>query len=360
MRAAVLHEVGDEELELRDDVQVVGPDAGEVRVRIVATGICHSDLSAMTGTIPAPPPAVLGHEGAGEVVEVGDGVDDVVVGDRVIVVWIPPCGKCRVCLGGQPNLCQSVSGRSGPGRFRFDGDKVAGGMANTGTFAEEVVLPKEAVIAFDDDVPYEIAALIGCGVTTGVGAATNTAKVTPGSSVVVFGCGGVGISVIQGARIAGAAEIVAVDPLKAKRDDAKRFGATHVASPEELTDVSAEVTGGQGFDFAFEAVGSSTTIRACYDAARRGGSAVISGVGRFDDKVEFNAFELFYMERRLLGSLYGSADVRVEFSRLLRLWRTGRLDLAGMISHRLSFEEINGGLAALRKGDALRQVVLFE
>jgi S-(hydroxymethyl)glutathione dehydrogenase / alcohol dehydrogenase len=197
MKAAVLRSIGQEELEILD-VDTAPVTEGLVKVSIKATGVCHSDLSVMNGTIPQPPPCVLGHEGAGEIIEVGPGVRNLSVGDRVIVVWVPVCGECQYCLRGTPNLCMAgLMQYSGP-RFLLDGAPV-GGMAGTGTFAEEVVLPHQAVIKVPDDTPYEIASLIGCGVMTGVGAAINTAKVRPGSSVVVYGLGGVGISVIQGA-----------------------------------------------------------------------------------------------------------------------------------------------------------------
>jgi len=355
MRAAVFHETGDETAEVRDDVEVVPTEAGLVRIAIHATGVCHTDISSMNGTIPQPAPCVLGHEGAGEVVEVGAGVDNVHVGDHVIVSWVPPCGTCADCLNGRPHLCMTGFITGGP-RFRI-GDTPVHGVANTGTFTEQMVVPASAAIKIDDDVPWDIASLIGCGVMTGVGAAINTAQVRPGSSVVVFGCGGVGISVIQGARIAGAAEIVAVDLVEGKREHARQFGATHTASPDELADVSAQVTKGQGFDYAFEVVGIPLTIRAAYDAVRRGGTAVVVGAGRVESTIELNAFELFFMEKRLLGSLYGSADVRVDFDRLLRLWRTGRLDLEGMISQRVGLDDVNKALADMKRGDVIRTVI---
>ena len=228
MRAAVLRNIGDEVLEVRDDIEVTDPGPGQVKVKIEATGVCHSDLSVMNGTIPQPAPAVLGHEGAGIVDEVGEGVTSLSPGDHVIVAWSPPCGICEFCTGrGQPNLCSNIQfGSMAVPHFHQDGEPV-NGMAGAGTWAEATVLPQEGAVKIDDDVPLEVASLIGCAVMTGVGAAINTAKVTPGSSVVVFGCGGVGISAIQGARIAGAADIVAVDLNEAKLDTAKGFGATH-------------------------------------------------------------------------------------------------------------------------------------
>lgn len=356
VRAAVLRAVGDEALELSDIIEAVGPGNGEVRVRIAATGVCHSDLSGMNGTIPVGIPCVLGHEGAGEVVAVGQGVSSVSEGDHVIVAWMAPCGACADCLRGQPQLCMMQFAASATPHFSEQGSPVFA-FAGTGTFAEEVVLPAQAAVKVPDDVPFDVASLIGCGVTTGVGAAINTAGVRPGSSVVVLGCGGVGISVIQGARIAGAAEIVAVDLVDSKLEMAKRFGATHGVRPEALDDLKGELTGGLGFDYAFEAIGNPTTIRAAFDAARRGGTAVVVGVGRADQFVQFNAFELFFNEKNLRGSLYGSADVRTEFHRMIRLWRSGQLDLEGMITKRDKLDGINEAFRAMQAGEVVRTVI---
>src|SRR6478752_1061383 len=260
MRAALLHNTGDEKLEIVDDIEVDAPDAGEVTIKIEATGVCHSDLSAMNGTLPQPAPFVPGHEGAGIISAVGDGVTDLAVGDHVVVAWSPPCGKCNNCVERkQPHLCVMIQfAIAGTPRFTRNGEPVFG-MAGTGTFAEYLTVPQEAAVKIDDDVPFEIASLIGCGVTTGVGAAINTAKVTPGSTCVVFGCGGVGISVIQGCRVAGAAVIVAVDLNAEKLEMAKRFGATHACAPADLAALQAELTG-DGFDFAFEAIGLPVTM----------------------------------------------------------------------------------------------------
>jgi S-(hydroxymethyl)glutathione dehydrogenase/alcohol dehydrogenase len=360
MRAAVCTTAGNESVEVYDDVTIADPLPNEVRVKIHATGICHSDLSAMNGTIPQPSPFVPGHEGSGEVVAVGEGVTSTKVGDHIVVAWTPPCGKCKACLRGEANLCVDIffTLATSPRFTKGDGSELFG-MAGTGTWAEESVVPQEAVVVVPDDVPYEIGALIGCGVTTGVGASINTAKVKPGSSVVVFGCGGVGISAIQGARIAGAAEIVGVDTVASKQGDAKQFGATHGTHPDQLAEVTAEVTGGEGFDYAFECIGIAPTFRAAWDATRRGGTTVIVGAGRGDAILELNGFELFFSEKKLIGSYYGSADVRTEFHRLIRLWKAGRLNLDDMISTRMDISEINSGIDALKKGEIIRQIVTF-
>jgi len=359
MRAAIFNEVGKEFVEIYDDVEVADPGPGEVRLKLHAAGVCHSDLSAMNGTLPQPAPAVLGHEGAGEIIALGEGVTQVAVGDHVIVAWTPPCGKCRACLRGEANLCVEIFFNiAGSAKFSRGGVPVYG-FAGTGTFAEEMVLPEQGVVKIPDDVPYEIGALIGCGVTTGVGAALNTAKVEPGSSVVVFGAGGVGIAAIQGARIAVAAEIVAVDMIDSKLKDALRFGATRGVKPDELDAANMDINAGQGFDYAIECIGLPQTIRAAYDAARRGGTAVIVGAGSAEKNVEFNCFELFFMEKKLLGSYYGSADVRTEFDRLIRLWKAGRLDLEGMISTRMDLSKAQDAFEAMKRGEIIRQVLTF-
>lgn len=361
MRAAMLKQVGDETLDIRDDVETAKDlQPGEVRVRIHASGVCHSDLSAMNGTLPQPAPAVLGHEGSGEVVEVGSGVKHLSVGDHIVVAWIPPCGRCKFCLGGQPNLCVQITMNIGfiP-RFTFNGQDPAYGFLGTGTFSEEVVLPEEAAIAVPSDIPYEISALLGCGVTTGVGAAINCAQLKPGSNALVIGCGGVGIAAIQGARIAGAAEIVAMDTVPSKLEDAKRFGATHAVLPDQLDAVKSEVTDGDGFDYVFECIGLSQTMRAAYDHARRGGTAVIVGAGRMDQTLEFNAFELFFTNKSVKGTLYGSADVRRDFPMLLHLWKSGRLDLEGMITRKIDLSEVNDALQVMKRGEAIRQVITY-
>ncbi|MGI9622573.1 MAG: Zn-dependent alcohol dehydrogenase [Acidimicrobiales bacterium] len=360
MLAAVLRNTGDTDLDVTDSIELNDPGADDVVVRITHTGVCHSDVSAMNGTIPQAVPAVLGHEGAGVVEAVGTGVTAVSEGDHVIVAWSPPCGSCIFCTGHkQPNLCSTV--QFGPmlmPHFR-EGNSEVHAMAGTGTFAERTLLPKQAVVKIDPDVPLDVASLIGCGVMTGAGAAMNTADVEPGSSVIVYGCGGVGIAAIQGARIAGAAEIVAVDLNEAKLGEAQRFGATHAVLPGDVEAAKAEITEGQGFDYALECVGSSVTMRAAFDAVRRGGTCCVVGVGRGDDMLSFNAFELFFLEKTLVGSYYGGTDVRTDFHRLLKLYRHGKLDLEGMISKRITLDEINPALEAVRQGEVIRQVIEF-
>ncbi|MEZ5182084.1 MAG: Zn-dependent alcohol dehydrogenase [Acidimicrobiales bacterium] len=359
MRAALLHQTGDEKLEVVDDIEIAPPGPGEVTVKIEATGVCHSDLHAMQGSLPQGAPFVPGHEGAGVVTAVGEGVEGLAEGDHVVVAWSPPCGKCNNCIERkQPHLCVMIQfAIAGLPRFTRNGEPVFG-MAGTGTFAEYLTLPQEAAIKIDDDVPFEIASLIGCGVSTGVGAVINTAKVEPGSKVVVFGAGGVGVAAIQGARVAGAAVIVAVDLNEGKHELAKQFGATHACTPDDLPALQAELTG-DGFDYAFEAIGLPVTMRAAYDAIRRGGTAVIIGVGKMDQEVSFNGFEIFFSEKTFMGSYYGSVDVRSDFHRLLALWKAGQLDLEGMISKRMKIDEINDAFDAMKRGEVIRTVITF-
>jgi S-(hydroxymethyl)glutathione dehydrogenase / alcohol dehydrogenase len=360
MKAAVLNQIGDTKLELRDDVTTTDVGPREVRIRMRATGVCHSDVSAMDGTLPALVPGIIGHEGAGEIAEIGSHVTEFAVGDHAVLTFVPPCGSCVNCFGGRPHLCviHSVASFINP-RFKVGSTPVFG-YAGTGTFAEELVVPAEGAVKIDDDVPFEIAALVACGVMTGVGAVINTAKVAPGSTVLVFGCGGVGVSVIQGARLAGAAQIVAVDPVVEKHETAKHFGATHAVTPDDVAGLHASLTGSQGWDYAFDVVGAPVTIRAAWDNARRGGTVVVVGAGRGDAMVQFSAQELFLHDKRLLGSFYGGADVRRDYPRLLALWRAGRLDLDSMISKRITLHDINDSLQALRSGaNVIRQMVTF-
>ena len=359
MRAAVLLTTGDEKLVIVDDIEVLPPGPTDVTIKIEATGVCHSDLHAMNGDLPQGAPFVPGHEGAGIITEVGSAVTDLVVGDHVIVAWSPPCGKCNNCVERkQPHLCIMIQfAIAGVPRFTRNGEDVYG-MAGTGTFAEFLTVPQEAAVKIDDDIPFEIASLIGCGVSTGVGAAINTAKVVPGSKVVVFGCGGVGIAAIQGAHVAGAAIIVAVDLNEDKLELAKTFGATHACKPDDLAALQAELTG-DGFDYAFEAIGLPVTMRAAYDSVRRGGTACVIGVGGMDKEVSFNGFEIFFSEKNFMGSYYGSVDVRSDFHRLLALWKAGQLDLDGMITNRMKIDEINDAFDIMKRGEAIRTVITF-
>ncbi|MEE3325927.1 MAG: Zn-dependent alcohol dehydrogenase [Myxococcota bacterium] len=357
MKAAILTALN-EPLVVRDDVSLGELGPGDVHVKIGSSGVCHSDLSAQNGTIPSATPCVLGHEGAGVIQEVGSEVKDLAAGDHVILSFIPACRLCGPCLRGQSYLCEYTMHVMTSPHFLIDANPVSG-FTGVGTFSEEMVISQHCCIKIDSDIPLDVVSLIGCGVTTGVGAAINSAHVSPGSSVVVFGCGGVGISAIQGARIAGAAEILAVDMVESKLEQAKHFGATHVCTPDAFEQLKGEITGGEGFDYALECIGNPVTIRATYDAARRGGTAVIVGVGKLTEMISFSAFELFFGDKILKGSMYGSANVRTFMPELLRLWKGGKLDLESMISQHIKIEEINEAFQAMQDGKVIRSVIDF-
>jgi S-(hydroxymethyl)glutathione dehydrogenase/alcohol dehydrogenase len=361
MWGAILRATGPAPLDVRADLELIGaPGAGEVQLQVHATGLCHSDLSAMSGTMPVSLPAVLGHEAAGEIVAVGPGVTHVAPGDHVVVAAVPPCGRCSFCLRGSAYLCVNFRTMfSTPPRHRCDADLVHS-FCGIGSFAEQTVLPADAVVPIEADVPYDVACIVGCAVVTGVGAVLNEAIVEAGATMVVFGCGGVGMSVLLGARVAGASAIVAVDPSEARRKAALSLGATHAVEPDGLRALGKSLHGGVGFDYAFEAAGLSRTVRAAYDAVRRGGTAVVLGIGGQDDAVKFSAYELAWSAKRLVGSTYGSGDVRHEFPRLLALWRAGLLPIDELITHRLSIGEINEGIASMGRGEGIRQVVMFD
>jgi S-(hydroxymethyl)glutathione dehydrogenase/alcohol dehydrogenase len=347
-------------VELRDDVTAVGPGPGEVRVRVRATGVCHSDLSVLSGVIACGLPAVLGHEGAGEIVAVGERVTGLATGQHVVISWTPACGDCPECRRGQPFLCLTyvVKGFKTP-QFRLGDGTEAFGMAGCGTWAEELVVPWQAVIPIEHDIPFDYAALLGCGIPTGVGAVINTARVQPGSSVAVVGCGGVGLAAIQGARIAGAATILAVDPLPAKHGLAQALGATRAVTPDDAEQARKDLTGGSGFDYAFEVVGVGATIRSAWRLARRGGDVIVVGAGDRSDSVQFSAFELLFDGKRLLSSMYGGCDLRRDVPRFVSLWRAGLLDIEALITRRIAFDDLNDAIVALRRGEVIRQVVTF-
>ena len=359
MRAVILRELN-QDFEIRDDVELHGPGPGEVRMRMVASGLCHSDVSFQNGTAPVRLPSVVGHEGAGEILAVGEGVDGVAVGDHAVISWVPPCGRCFFCLERQPNLCLTglIQAATTP-HFKLGDEDIFSGVG-TATFAEETVIPAAGAIVIPKDIPLDIAALVGCGVMTGVGAVVNAARLRPGSSVLVIGCGGVGVSVIMGARAAGAAEIVAVDTVERKLEWAQQFGATHTAKPEELEALKGELTQGRGFDYAFEVVGVTDTIQTAWANTRRGGTTVVVGMPRAGQMVELDAYEIFFSEKTLVSSFYGSGDVRTDFLRWLRMWQRGQLDLEAMVTRRIDLGEVNDGVRAMLAGEVIRTVIEFK
>ena len=357
MRAAVL--IAQNEPLVIEDLR--SPDLGphDVRLRVDASGVCHSDLSVRNGLLPLPLPVILGHEGAGTVLEVGADVTRTKVGDRVICSFSPVCGNCFYCLNDESNLCLGVDGASTTRGIRGDGTEIAG-MAGLGTFSDELVTPEWRTVTVHTDLPSEQLALIGCGITTGVGAALNTARIKPGSTVAVIGCGGVGQSVIQGARIAGASRIFAIDPVEMKRKTAEGFGATDLIDPgagDPIGQVKS-LTGGLGADYAFEVIGLPETMVQAFNTARKGGSVVIVGMPSTTATVTFPAFQMFASEKKILGSLYGSANVRRDFPRFVRLAESGRLDLESMVTRRIGIDEVNDAFRAMENGEVIRSVIV--
>lgn len=360
VQAAVLRGVG--QPQTVEPIELVPTGPHQVRVRLGAAGVCHSDLSVRDGSIPFMFPTVLGHEGAGTVVEVGDQVTRVAPGDRVVLSWMPSCGRCRFCLAGQPALCPVGLGDALFSPFAsVAGDALVRGLG-VGCFAEETLLPEGAVVPIPGAIGLEDAALVGCALATGVGAVWHTARLPPAATAAVVGCGAVGLAVVQGARLAGASRIVAVDTLAPKLELAARLGATDTvdASAGDPVEAVRELTGGDGVDFAFEVVGRSATIRQAFAMARRGGTAVLVGAGSADDPVTFTAMELFADAKTLVGCVYGSARPERDFPVLVDEVRRGRIDTASLVTARIGLDDLDAAFDALAEGRAVRSVVVFE
>lgn len=358
MRVAMFVE-SDQDLVI-EEVDAMAPGPNDVVVRIGASGVCHSDLSIINGSLPLPPPCILGHEGTGIVEEVGPSVAGFRPGDRVIASFVPNCGHCFFCVRGQANLCdQTLIVGMTPRATRADGS-IAGGFTGLGTFSDVMTVHESSLVKIETDLPDQQLALIGCGVTTGVGAVLNTAAVEPGSTVAVIGCGGVGQAVIQGARIAGAARIIAIDPVELKRKAAEQLGATDLVDPAAGDPVAAvaALTGGRGADYAFEVIGLPETILQAWGTARRGGTVVIVGMPRLDSQVTLPGFGLFFDEKKLLGCVYGSAQVRRDFPRFIGLVESGQLDLSSLVSRRIQLEDVNDAFAAMQAGEVIRSVIV--
>jgi S-(hydroxymethyl)glutathione dehydrogenase/alcohol dehydrogenase len=358
-KAALLRAVGEPMSVETIRLKAVGP--GDVRVRIEQTGVCHSDLSLATGKLAQPLPAVLGHEACSTVVEVGADVADLAVGTRVILLWITPCGHCFHCTHDEPHLCETGSARAGePYAVTADGEPVYPGLT-VGSFAEQTVVPRGAVIAVPDDIDTADAALLGCAVTTGVGAVTKTAGVTAGSSVLVIGLGGVGLSVLQGARLAGATTVIAVDRNPDKEALALAAGATHFLAADDDSGVTRKAVRGlterRGADFTFDCVGSARTIRDMWSMTRRGGSATVVGIGGKDDTVSFSALELFHFARTLRGCVAGSVDAVADMPRFFDWVRSGDLDLRGLVTGHGALADVGNALAEMAAGQGVRTLI---
>lgn len=356
VRAAVLRAVSEPMTVETIHLKAVGP--GDVRVRIEQTGVCHSDLSLARGVLAQPLPAVLGHEACGTIIEVGASVNDLAEGQRVILLWITPCGHCFHCVHDEPHLCANGSQRAGePYAVTEQGEPVYPGLT-VGSFAEQTVVPRAAVVLVPDDIDTADAALLGCAVTTGVGAVTSTAHVTEGSSVLVIGLGGVGLSVLQGARLAGAGTIIAIDRSPDKADLALAAGAHHFMAADETNKTAVRgLTEKRGADFVFDCVGSARTIRDMWSMTRRGGSCTVVGIGGKDDTISFSALELFYFARTLRGCVAGSLDAVADMPQFFDWVRSGELNLRQMVTGHGVLTDVNDALDELAAGRGIRTLL---
>jgi S-(hydroxymethyl)glutathione dehydrogenase/alcohol dehydrogenase len=366
-RAAVAHKAG-APLTI-ETIDVEGPKAGEVLVEIKATGICHTDEFTLSGADPEGLfPAIMGHEGAGIVVECGPGVTTLKPGDHVIPLYVPECRQCDYCLSGKTNLCQAIRVTQGQGvmpegssRFSLGGAKLHHYMG-TSTFSNFTVVPEIALAKIREDAPFDIVCYIGCGVTTGIGAVINTAKVEPGANVVVFGLGGIGLNVIQGARLAGANRIVGVDTNPGKRALAEKFGMTHFVNPKEvkgdLVPYLVTLTEG-GADYSFECIGNVEVMRQALECCHKGwGVSVIIGVAGAGQEIKTRPFQLV-TGRVWKGTAFGGAKGRRDVPKIVDWYMEGKIMIDDLITHRLKLDEINKGFDLMHEGKSIRSVVVF-
>jgi alcohol dehydrogenase len=373
VRAAVLAKIGllppyaaSRPLEIVE-LDLAPPGQGEVLIRIKAAGLCHSDLSVIDGSRPRPMPMALGHEAAGIVEALGEGVGDLSVGDHVVLVFVPSCGRCPPCAAGRPALCEPGAKANAAGtliggerRLSLRGEPVNHHLG-VSAFSDHAVVARESCVRIDPDLPLELAALFGCAVLTGVGAVVNTARVVAGASVAVVGLGGVGLSAVLGAKVAGARQIVAVDLSDEKLALARALGATHVvnAGAKDALETIRSLSGG-GVEVAFDMAGSVPALELAYAATARGGTTVTAGLPHPDKRLSLSPVTLVTEERTLKGSYIGSAAPLRDVPRYIALFRAGKLAVDTLLTHRLRLEEINEGFDRLREGIGVRQVVLFE
>jgi S-(hydroxymethyl)glutathione dehydrogenase/alcohol dehydrogenase len=352
-----------------EDVELQGPRAGEVLVEIKATGVCHTDAFTLSGEDPEGIfPSILGHEGAGVVLEVGAGVTSVAPGDHVIPLYTPECRECEYCLNPKTNLCQAIRATQGQGlmpdgssRFSIGGETLYHYMG-TSTFSNHTVVPEIALAKVRPDAPFDKICYIGCGVTTGIGAVINTAKVEPGSKVVVFGLGGIGLNVIQGARLVGAAEIIGVDLNSGRRELAERFGMTHFVNPAELEDdlvpYLVDLTGG-GADYSFECIGNVKVMRQALECCHKGwGESIIIGVAGAGQEIATRPFQLV-TGRVWRGTAFGGARGRTDVPRIVDWYMDGKINIDDLITHTLPLDRINDAFDLMHAGESIRSVVTF-
>lgn len=360
MRAAVLNTCpGDLDIE---DVAIDKPGPREVLIRTAAAGLCHSDLHFIEAKYPARCPVVLGHESAGVVEAVGEGVTYVQPGDHVITCLSVFCGECEACLSGRMSICRNPStqrAKGEPPRLSRDGEPM-NQFINLSSFAEQMLVHEHAVVKIDPEMPMDRAALLGCGATTGLGAAMRTAAVEPGSTVAVIGCGGIGLNAVQGAYLCGASRIIAIDMLDSKLELARTFGATDTINASEVDPVAAviEMTGG-GVHYSFEAIGLKVAAEQAFNMLRAGGTATVIGMIPLGQSIELPGFA-FLAEKRIQGSAMGSNRFRIDMPRYIELYMQGRLKLDELVSARIPLEKVNDGFAAMKTGEVARSVIVFD
>ncbi|MCH8132805.1 MAG: Zn-dependent alcohol dehydrogenase [Deltaproteobacteria bacterium] len=364
MRAAVLEAVG-QPLAIYDDVEIADPNPGFVKVKVVNCGICHSDLSITEGKFPAATPIILGHEAAGIVEEVGEGVTSVAPGDHVVLSPAPPCGSCYWCIRGDASQCVNTQGIAtnalpdGTTGLSRKGQVIGRGV-NLAAFAEYVVCQATGAVKIPQQVPLDVACVIGCAVQTGVGAVLNTANVEAGATVLIMGLGGIGLSAVQGAVIAGASRIIVSDPVAERGEAAKAFGATDCLDPtsDDVVSCVREITNGIGVDYAFETAGLAALVPMGVAAIRNGGTCVAVGAPPLDQNIDLGLASLFVISgKKLMGTLLGSCHSLHEIPRLISLWQAGRLDLESLITGRRPLEEINEGMEDLQASRGIRTVL---
>ena len=362
MKAAVLYDK--HQPMVVEDLTLEGPREREALVKLTASGVCHSDMHYMKGEREHPFPVVLGHEGAGIVEEVGPGVTYARPGDRVVLSFVPSCGRCSYCVNGRQNLCEvryGLRGRMLDGTSRLrKGDQDIHHFNGLSTFGEYAVVPEDGLVLVREDAPLDKLALIGCGVTTGVGAAIHTARVQPGSKVVVIGVGGVGLNVVQGAALAGAEAIIAVDIRGPKLEHAMQFGATHLvnSSTEDVQASVREITKGEMADYAFEVIGTTETINQALHTTRRGGVAVAVGVTPTGAQLTIDP-DFLHQDRVLMGCTYGSCYPRADMPRFVDLYMSGKLKLDELITRTFNLDEINTAFDVLDRGEVARSLILY-
>ncbi len=372
VHAAVLVRSGDqgpfastEPIQIRE-LQLDQPSAGELTIKIHAAGLCHSDLSVINGDRPRPLPIVLGHEAAGEVTEIGAGVSNFKVGDRVVLAFVPSCGECEPCLAGRAALCEpgaaaNTAGTLTSGERRWSGEEgeLLHHHLGISAFAEQTIVSELSAIKIPDDLPYELASLFGCAVLTGVGAALNAAEIEPGQTVAVFGLGGVGLAAVMGAKLAGAGRVIAIDPVEHKRALALELGAADALGGGAGTVDELKVMTDGGPDRVIETAGSAKVLETAYLATRRGGITVTVGLPNPEAMLSIPAVSLVAEERTLKGSYLGSANPSEMLPQLFDYWRAGKLPVEKLISGRLKLDQINEGFDRLASGDAVRQIIVL-